>query len=180
MADVAELLRRNAEFAAGAFLDGPRLTLRGGGLMIIGCVDPRVDPAHVLGLRNGDAAVLRNPGGRITPSTLRALKTLAKVGEVNPGHRPVPANLVILHHTKCGLTGLTSHVDLLAEYFEVPVTELAARSVNDPHGSVRADIEIIRRHVHRPDYLVSGLVYDVDTGVVDVAVPPTQVPVRDE
>ncbi|QUQ65727.1 carbonic anhydrase [Kutzneria sp. CA-103260] len=177
MVGVDELLWRNAEFAAGAFQEGLRLTLRGGGLMVIGCVDPRVDPAHVLGLRNGEAAVLRNPGGRITPSTLRALKTLAKVGEVYSGNQPRPTNLVILHHTKCGLTGLTPYVDLLAEYFEVPAAELPARSVDDPYGSVRADAEIIRQRVHRPNYLVSGLVYDVDTGLVDVVVPPAQVPV---
>ena len=134
----------------------------------------------MLGLRNGEAAVLRNPGGRVTPSTLLALKTLAKVGEVNSGSQPRETNLVILHHTKCGLTGLTSYVDLLAEYFEVPAAELPARSVDDPCGSVRADVEIIRERIHRPDYLVSGLVYDVDTGVVDVVVPPAQVSVRHE
>ncbi len=176
MVEVADLVKRNADFAAGPFLEGPRLALRGNGMMIIGCVDPRVDPAHVLGLSNGEAAVLRNPGGRVTPSTLRALKTLAKVGAVNSGN-PGPANLVLLHHTHCGLTGLTSYPDLLAEYFEIPLAELPSRSVSDPHGSVRADIEIIRQRIHRPNYLVSGLVYDVDTGLVDVVVPPTQVPV---
>jgi carbonic anhydrase len=36
-------------------------------MMVVGCVDPRVDPAHVLGLSNGEAAIIRNVGGRITP-----------------------------------------------------------------------------------------------------------------
>ncbi|WP_425343349.1 carbonic anhydrase [Pseudofrankia saprophytica] len=35
--------------------------------MVVGCVDPRVDPTHVLGLEQGEAAVIRNVGGRITP-----------------------------------------------------------------------------------------------------------------
>jgi carbonic anhydrase len=38
-----------------------------GNMMVIGCVDPRVDPGHVLGLSNGEAAIIRNVRGRITP-----------------------------------------------------------------------------------------------------------------
>ncbi|WUD77214.1 hypothetical protein OG937_38665 [Streptomyces sp. NBC_00510] len=66
--------------------------------------------------------------------------------------------------------------DLLAEYFEVSPADLAAKSASDPYGSVRVDVDIIQRDVRRPGFLVSGLVYDVSFGTVEVVVPPTAVP----
>ncbi|MFC5201391.1 carbonic anhydrase [Streptomyces kaempferi] len=174
MTDITELVRRNADFATGEYPTGPSLTINPtGNMMVIGCVDPRVDPSHVLGIRHGEAAVIRNVGGRITPATLRTMKMLRKVGEANPdGKAAGPWNLVILHHTDCGMNDLAPFEDLLAEYFEIPRGELAAKSVSDPYGSVRVDVGIIRQEVHRPDFLVSGLVYDVATGTVEVVIPP--------
>jgi len=72
MIDNDELARRNAEFAAGRSFAG--LTLRpSGGMQVIGCVDPRVDPSYVLGLKLGESAVIRNVGFRTCwPSTSRS------------------------------------------------------------------------------------------------------------
>ena len=53
--------------------------------MIIGCVDPRVDPADILGLVPGEAAVIRNIGGRMTPATLQILAMLRTVAKANGG-----------------------------------------------------------------------------------------------
>ena len=143
-------------------------------MMVVGCVDPRVDPAHVLGLSNGEAAIIRNVGGRITPSMLRTMTLLGKVGQANANtHVPGTWNLVILHHTDCGMTDLAPYPDLLAEYFEISQDELADKSVVEPNASVRVDVEVILDTIRGSDFLVSGLVYDVDTGVVDVVVPPT-------
>ncbi|MFG2949289.1 carbonic anhydrase [Streptomyces adustus] len=179
MTDVAELVRRNTDFAAEQFATGPGLTINPtGNMMIVGCVDPRVDPSHILGLHRGEAAVIRNVGGRITPATLRTMKMLGKVGQAHQdGKADGPWNLVILHHTECGMLDLAPFEDLLAEYFEVAPHALTAKHVSDPHGSVRVDTDIIRQEVHAPDFLVSGLVYDVATGTVEIVVPPTAVPV---
>ncbi|MFJ9481953.1 carbonic anhydrase [Streptomyces mirabilis] len=175
MTDIAELVRRNADFVTGTYLTGPSLTINPtGNMMVIGCVDPRVDPSHVLGIRHGEAAVIRNVGGRITPATLRTMTMLRKVGEANPdGKASGLWNLVILHHTDCGMTDLAPFEGLLAEYFEISRGELAAKSVSDPYGSVHVDVGIIRQEVRRSDFLVSGLVYDVATGTVEVVIPPT-------
>jgi carbonic anhydrase len=79
MTDANDLVQRNAEFAAKRFRAD--LTINpSGNMMVIGCVDPRVDPGHVLGLSNGEAAIIRNVGGRITPATLRTMAMLGKVG----------------------------------------------------------------------------------------------------
>jgi carbonic anhydrase len=173
MTDARDLTLRNAEFAASGF--SADLTINpSGNMMVVGCVDPRVDPAHVLGLMNGEAAVIRNVGGRITPATLRTMGMLGKVGAANAStHRPGVWNLVILHHTDCGMTDLAPFPELLAEYFEIPLSELGAKSVSDPIISVRVDVDVILQEIHSTDFLVSGLVYDVDTGLVETVVPPT-------
>lgn len=173
MTDTHDLTKRNADFAASGFNAGLRLNPYGN-MMVIGCVDPRVDPSAVLGLNNGEAAVLRNVGGRITPATLRTMAMLTKVSQANQDSVPAGTwNLVILHHTDCGMTDLASYPDLLAEYFEIPADELAAKSVSDPVGSVRVDTDVILANTRRPASLVSGLVYDVSTGLVDTVVAPT-------
>jgi carbonic anhydrase len=171
--DPQDLTKRNAGFAASAFNADLRLNPYGN-MMVIGCVDPRVDPAAVLGLNNGEAAVLRNVGGRITPSTLRTMAMLTKVSQANQDSVPAGVwNLVILHHTDCGMTDLASYPDLLAEYFEIPAGELGAKSVSDPRGSVQVDTDVILAKTRRPAALVSGLVYDVSTGLVETVVAPT-------
>jgi carbonic anhydrase len=126
------------------------------------------------GLSNGEAAIIRNVGGRITPATLRTMAMLGKVGAANAStHRPGDWNLLILHHTDRGMTDLAPFPDLLAEYFEIPLSELEAKSVSDPVQSVRVDIDVILQAIHGTALLVSGLVYDVDTGLIEVVVPPT-------
>jgi carbonic anhydrase len=173
MTDPQDLIERNAVFAASRFRAG--LTINpSGNMMVVGCVDPRVDPGHVLGLDNGEAAIIRNVGGRITPATLRTMAMLGKVGAANAStHRPGDWNLVILHHTDCGMTDLAPFPDVLAEYFEIPSSELGTKFVSDPVGSVRVDVDVILEVLHGTAFLVSGLVYDVDTGLIDVVVPPT-------
>lgn len=176
MTTVSDLSGRNADFAAERFRS--ELTINpSGNLMIVGCVDPRVDPTHLLGLEQGEAAVIRNVGGRITPATLRTIGYLGKVGQANSeSRRPGDWNLVILHHTDCGMTDLAAFPALLAEYFEVDESELGSKAVSDPMRSVQVDVDVIRGHIHAPNYLVSGLVYDVATGRVQTVVEPTLVP----
>jgi carbonic anhydrase len=174
-----ELVRRNADFAAGgAFAGLPFPTNQT--LRVIGCVDSRVDPSHVLGLELGDAVVMRNIGGRVTPAVIRSWALLAKLGQARPSGQPggSPPHMVVLHHTDCGIKTLADYPEPLAEYFEIPVEELDAKAVRDPHAAVRIDVDIVRRTLPA-GLVVSGLVYDVDTGRVEVVVPPaTVIPTR--
>ncbi len=173
MTDVDDLTIRNVDFAAGGFK--AELSINpSGSMMVVGCVDPRVDPTHVLGIQQGEAAVIRNVGGRITPATLRTMVMLGKVGAANGGgNHSGNWNLVILHHTDCGMTDLAAFPYLLAEYFEIPTNELAGKGVSDPIRSVQVDVGVILDNIHASKFLVSGLVYDVTTGFVQTIVPPT-------
>jgi carbonic anhydrase len=166
-----ELGTRNAAFAAGgAFAGLPFPTSRT--LQVLGCVDSRVDPAHVLGLALGEAVVMRNIGGRVTPAVLRSWGLLAQLGQGNPGDAPKlgPPHLVILHHTDCGIKHLAAFPEQLAEFFEIGVADLATKEINDPRAAVRVDVEIARRTL--AGRVVSGLVYDTETGLIEVVVPP--------
>jgi len=79
--------------------------------------------------------------------------------------------MVILHHTDCGIKTLADYPELLAKYFEIPVEELDTKAVRNPHTAVRIDVDIARRTLPA-GLLVSGLVYDTNTGLVEVVVPP--------
>src|SRR6516165_7376704 len=107
-----ELVERNARFAAdGGFAGLPfpsNQTLR-----VIGCVDSRVDPSQVLGLELGEAVVMRNIGGRVTPAVLRSWALLGRLGAGQP---PSGGHLAILHHTDCGIRRLASYPEQLAAF----------------------------------------------------------------
>ena len=163
-----ELVRRNAAFAAtGAFAGLPFPT--SDTLQVLGCVDSRVDPSDVLGLELGEGVVMRNIGGRITPATLRSWALLGRLGQ----GQPPSGHLVILHHTDCGITRLADYPEQLAAFFEIPAEELESKAVADPYAAVRVDVAIAR-HTLPPSRLVSGLVYDVNTGLIEIVDLATQ------
>jgi carbonic anhydrase len=166
------LVANNADFAAHRFRSDLRLN-PSRKTMIVGCVDPRVDPELVLGIELGEAAVIRNVGGRITPETLKTLTMLGAVGRANGGGPGSGWNLIVLHHTDCGMTDLAAFPDLLAEYFGIPADQLDTKSVSDPVGSVAVDVSVLKSTPFLPaGFLASGLVYDVATGLVETVVPP--------
>ncbi len=86
--DTNELAKRNAGFATGGSFATLRL-MPSGSLTVIGCVDPRVDPSDVLGLTLGEAAVIRNVGGRVTPATLQNAGD-ALEGRAGPARATLP------------------------------------------------------------------------------------------
>jgi carbonic anhydrase len=172
MTVLEDFTSRNADFAAHRFDPGLKLNPTRK-TMIIGCVDPRVDPAAILGLELGEAAVIRNVGGRVTPATIQTMGMLGRVGAANGGVPGQGWNLVVLHHTDCGMTDLAAFPDLLAQYFAIPADQLEAKAVSDPIASVAVDVAVLRGNPHLPGgFLVSGLLYDVDTGLIKTVVAP--------
>src|SRR3984885_12296105 len=87
MSNLDYFLQRNKDFAlqqsaAGTLMPSLPRAMPKVKAVIIGCADMRVDPAHVLGTKPGEAVVLRNIGGRITPGLLEQLGLLGRIGEV--------------------------------------------------------------------------------------------------
>jgi carbonic anhydrase len=168
------LKKRNHDFAAHRFTASMSL-FPASKPIIISCVDPRSDPAHILGLEFGDALVIRNIGGRITPATLQTIAMLQAVAQVQ-GATPGKGNLVIVHHTDCGITRLAGKPDLLASYFGIDKTELQAKAVTDPWAAVAVDVAAFKANPLPGSWAVSGLVYDVTTGLVEAVVTPDPLP----
>jgi carbonic anhydrase len=180
MSTLDSMLERNKAFAARQSATGaPMLSLPQAlpdvRAIIIGCADMRVDPAHVLGIKPGEAVVMRNIGGRITPGLLEELALLGRIGEV-AGQIPGGGgefHIVVLQHTDCGITRLTGDPDMLTRYFQTQAGELKAKRVADPRAAVAVDVALLRAIPQLPsEWLISGLVYDVATGLVEIVVPP--------
>ena len=183
MNNLERLLQRNKEFAAQQTAGGtlmPSLTraMPNVKAIIIGCADMRADPAQVLGIRPGEAVVLRNIGGRITPGALEQLGLLGRIGEV-AGEIPGGGgefHLVVLQHTDCGIARLAGDPGKLAHYFQIQESELNTKAVSDPRAAVAVDVAALRAIPALPGaWLTSGLVYDVATGLVEVVVPPAPI-----
>jgi carbonic anhydrase len=183
MNNLDHLLQRNKEFAArqsagGTLMPSLPQAMPNVKALIIGCADMRVDPVHVLGIKPGEAVVLRNIGGRITPGLLEQLGLLGRIGEV-AGKAPGGGgefHFIVLHHTDCGITRLAGDPAKLAHYFQIQEGELKGKAVTDPRAAVAVDVAALRAIPALPSaWLISGLVYDVATGLVEIVVPPAPI-----
>jgi len=164
--------------AAGTLMPSLPRALPNVKAIIIGCADMRVDPAHVLGIKPGEAVVLRNIGGRVTPGLLEQLGLLGRIGEL-AGEIPgggAEFHIVVLQHTDCGMTRLASDPAMLTRYFQIQEGELEKKKVTDPRAAVAIDVAWLRTIPALPsEWLISGLVYDVATGLVEIVVPPAPI-----
>jgi carbonic anhydrase len=183
MTTLDTLLERNKEFAAsqseaGLLMPSLPQALPNVKAVIIGCADMRVDPAHVLGIKPGEAVVFRNIGGRVTPGLLELLGLLGRIAEVA---NEIPGgggefNFIVLHHTDCGSTRLVGDPDMLAKYFQIRTDEVDGKAVLNPRAAVAVDVAALRQIPALPsEWLISGLVYNVATGLIDVVVPPAPI-----
>jgi len=126
-------------------------------LAIVTCMDPRLDIFTALGLRDGEAHILRNAGGVITDDVIRSIA----ISQRRLGTREV----MLIHHTDCGMQTLTDdgfRAELQAATGVAPA--FAVESFTDVDADVRQSILRVRRSAflaHRD--LVRGFVYDIDT-----------------
>jgi carbonic anhydrase len=163
-----ELLQRNRVFAARlppGLTALPRLRT-----CVVSCPDPRVDPAQVLGLELGDAAIVRAAAGRISPIVLQQLvflqATSAAIGAADASFE-----LILMQHTDCGIRHFMGPDarEGLAVFLGCSVDELEGKAVTDPYAAVRVDMDALAANPLIPDSLsVSGLVYDVHTGQIEL------------
>jgi carbonic anhydrase len=159
------LLERNERFART--YDPTALGLPVTRLVVVTCLDHRVDPAIVLGLELGDAPVIRNAGGRVSQAVIEDIAFLAFLTEQLAGPAESLFEVAVIHHTQCG-TGLLADPAFrqrAAAATDLPETTLAAAAVADPDATVRADVERLLAACS-PKVGVSGHVYDIATGRV--------------
>ncbi len=164
-------LERNRSFAAAGGHEGavvfPKL-----GLFVITCLDPRVDPAHFLGLGLGDAMVVRNVGGRVNR---QVVNDVAFIGQLAEGLLPDGPlfEVAVIHHTQCGSGTLADDAfrRRYAERIGAEESTLREQAVLDPEVTVRRDVERLRSAPAISSRItVSGHVYDVSSGLVRTAI----------
>src|SRR5437588_11011416 len=97
------LARNRAFAAAGGHRDAvvfPNLRL-----FVITCLDPRVDPAHFLGLDLSPAMVVRNVGGRVTEEVINDVAFISQIVETALPDGSL-FEVAVIHHTQCGAGAL--------------------------------------------------------------------------
>lgn len=174
---VDEVLKENRAYA-DAFGDKGSLALPPARkFAILTCMDARIDPAKLAGLREGDAHVIRNAGGRASDDAIRSLVISYKL----LGTR----EWFVIHHSNCGMELFTDETivgllrsSLKTASFEAGVWKDAGPGPGSREGhyidwltignqaeSVVADVERIRRHpLVPPDIPIYGYIYHVETG----------------
>jgi len=169
MTDFDELIERNRDFAGteakNAVPDIPFIPTRQ--LYVMTCIDPRVDPANILGLELGDAIVARNVGGRVTTAMLQDLAWINYLHEVKTPHAEW-FEIVVIHHTDCG-SGFFADDDLRQGFASRGFDEkqLAELPVIVPSETLRVDVEKLLAYSNlSPAVRVSGYSYDIQTGLL--------------
>jgi carbonic anhydrase len=127
------------------------------GVAIVTCMDARIDVEDALGLRVGDAHIIRNAGALASADVIRSLV----VSQQLLGTREV----IVIGHTRCGLHG-ADETALRARVADSTgaETDLHFGAFDDLDAMVRAQVETLRREPALLDTPVTGLVYEVETG----------------
>jgi len=129
-------------------------------LVVVTCMDSRIDALEVFGLERGEAHILRNAGGVVTDDVIRSICLSQRF----LGTREI----ILAHHTDCGLQKVDEaefRNELVAEAGVAP--SWSVETFDDPADSVRQSIERLRvspfiRHADA----ISGFVYDVADGLL--------------
>ena len=127
-------------------------------ILILTCMDSRVDPAHFLSLDNGTAFVYRNAGGRVTDDLLRS----ALLSQVLGCRR-----IMVIHHTDCGLNRFTNGAlrERVEKELELDASHIDFLPYVDLEQSVRDDVSLLRKAAAiRNEVSITGHIYDVKNG----------------
>ena len=152
-----DVLAANEDYAAqfeGAGLSGRAAR----GLAVLTCIDTRIDPLGMLGLRPGDAKILRNAGARVTDDVLRTLVLASYLLNVD--------RAMVIAHTDCRMVGGTDAAvhEAIRAGGGPDTRSLEFRVVTDVQATLADDVQRIRSSPYLAGLEVGGFLYDVETG----------------
>lgn len=135
------------------------------GVAIVTCIDSRIDPLRMLGLKPGDAKIFSNPGGRVTDQALEALLLGVHVLGVE--------RILVVPHTRCAMASATE--EELRERVGASAGADASWQrfgvVADQETALVDDVRRVRTHPLIPNTVpAAGFLYDVDTGLLRTVV----------
>jgi carbonic anhydrase len=128
------------------------------GLAVVACMDARLDVEEALGLRTGDAHIIRNAGGLVTDDVIRSLVVSQQLLGTD--------EIVVIEHTGCGLHGADEAAlrAMLPRPEGDPDPEVTFGAFADLEANLRAQVERLRAHPWVRPVPVHGLIFDVATG----------------
>jgi carbonic anhydrase len=156
-----DLLAANEEFAARF----PYADVQGvarAGVAIVTCMDARIAPLEIVGLRLGDAKVVRNPGGRVTPVAMEALVLAVHLLGVD--------RIMVVPHTRCAMASSTQDEmrTRVGDSAGADASSLTFSVVEDQRQALADDVRSVRENPWIPDSVaVGGFLYDVENGRLD-------------
>ena len=156
----ADLLTRNAgyvnQFSHGGF-DG----IAHAGVAMVTCMDSRIEPLEMIGLRVGDAKIIRTPGGRVTPDAL--------VGCVLGVHLLGVKRILVVPHSRCAMAS-GEDADVVARVLASTGEDLSDLTIGaspDQQARLIEDVKALRDNPHISGRAeIGGFFYDVDTGML--------------
>jgi len=157
----ADVLEGNAgyqkQFALGYMDDVAGIAAQG--LAVVTCMDSRIEPLAMLGLKPGDAKILRNAGAHVTESVLRDLTLASHLLEVD--------RVMVIAHTRCRMASATAEevVEEIQRVSGIDVRSLEFGLIADQEENLRLDVQKVRSwpFIHS-GVTTGGFIYDVTNG----------------
>jgi len=157
----ADLLSANSEFVS-AFEDEHLTGTASKGLAIVTCMDSRINPLAVVGVKSGDAKILRNAGARVTDDVLRTLVLAYYLLAVD--------RVLVMPHTDCRMASgdeESIHASIESKH-GIDTRSVEFKMVADQRAALAADVASIRAYSILPkNLIVAGAIYDVHTGKLE-------------
>jgi carbonic anhydrase len=157
MSSTDELLKNNEAYVA-SFDKGSLPLPPAKRIAVVACMDARLNPYGALGLKEGDAHIIRNAGGVVTDDEIRSLAISQRLLGTE--------EIILIHHTDCGMLTFTDDAFKRSIQEETGIKpEWAVESFTDLDEDVRQSIARIKASpfIPRKDS-VRGFVYEVETG----------------
>lgn len=156
-----DLLAANRTFATT--LHEPNFTGKAeAGVLMVTCMDSRIEPLRMIGLDLGDAKILRNPGGRVTDPVLVGIVLGVDLLGVD--------RVLVIEHTRCAM-GTSTEEEMranLAKSTGQDTTWMTLGMVDDQRAALAIDVQRVTSHPLIPASVqVGGFIYDVDSGLLE-------------
>ena len=160
MGEFDDLLSRNKDYSE-TFVEGGFDGVAHAGVLVLTCMDSRIEPLRMLGLKLGDAKILRTPGGRATPD--------ATVGCILGVHLLNVDRIMVVPHTRCAMASGSDH-EIAERVYKRDSTDIRGMTLGattDQHSALTHDVRTLRSHPLITGLAtVGGFMYDVDSGML--------------
>ena len=162
---IVELQKRNKNYVAH-FSSSEVPGKAGIGVLLITCMDSRIVPHEIFGLKIGDIKVIRNAGGQLNPEVEKDV--------IIASHLLNCHTIVIMPHTKCAMASASveSIRSKLTEISGNKFSDFNPSMITDANAKLKSDVNFLRNHDQLPEnVVVHGCIYDVESGEVSWVVP---------